>query len=181
MQRTYRRALLYMAHLVLLIALSPILAFGQTQSSEFLDVFVEDGYRGLLDPQGIVFGQDGHLYIASEESNQVLRFNGLTGDFIDVFVGTANGGLKEPKGIAFGPDENLYVSSLWTNQVLRYNGITGHFLGSFIDLENEGHEGPYDVVFGPDGNAYVSAEDAVLRSMERPASLWAGLTTAEQA
>ena len=55
---------------------------------------------------------DGNLYVASQGSNEVLRYNGITGTFIDDFVTAGLGGLTWPTGLIFGPDENLYVASV---------------------------------------------------------------------
>ncbi len=56
-----------------------------------------------------MFGPDGHLYVNSEHTNNVLRYDGATGAFIDVFA--SGGGIDESEGIGFGPDGNLYVVS----------------------------------------------------------------------
>jgi outer membrane protein assembly factor BamB len=81
-------------------------------------------HRGqLIEPEGVVFGPDGNLYVSSR-TDEVLRFNGETGKFIDVFAsgnglfdGTTgafvsefvvegSGGLSEPTFITFGPAED---------------------------------------------------------------------------
>jgi streptogramin lyase len=46
----------------------------------FLDAFVPDGRGGLAEPQDLVFGPDGNLYV-SDSLRGVLRYNGLTGGF----------------------------------------------------------------------------------------------------
>jgi hypothetical protein len=65
------------------------------------------------------------LYVASFNSNSVLRYDIVHGHFIDTFA-SVNG----PVNLVFGPEDlNLYVTS--DNSVLRYNGKTGAFMDTF--------------------------------------------------
>src|SRR5436190_22932126 len=48
--------------------------------------FVAAGSGGLDGPQGLAFGSDGNLYVASQHSNSVLKVDGGTGGFIRPFV-----------------------------------------------------------------------------------------------
>jgi DNA-binding beta-propeller fold protein YncE len=70
------------------------------------------------------------LYVTSNGSDNVLRFNGITGQFVDVFA--SGGGLVDPVDLAFAPDGAMYVTDQRTNRVLRYEGITGGFLDDFV-------------------------------------------------
>jgi streptogramin lyase len=130
-------------------------------SGEFLGVFSSGG--GLDAPYGLIFGPDGHLYVSSGSSDQILKYNGNTGAFIEVFA--AGGGLDFPVGLDFGPDGNLYVSSFRTHEVLRYDGQTG----DFIDVFASGNSllGPSGLSFGPDGLLYLyvssATSDRILR------------------
>src|SRR5687768_17331309 len=74
-------------------------------------------------------GQD--LYVSSEGTNSVKRYNGITGAFMGDFVASGSGGLDRPQGLSFGPDGHLYVSSVTSGRVLRYHGASGAFLGAF--------------------------------------------------
>jgi len=87
--------------LVLAVLLSPLLGIGNINAQE--------------------------LYLNSQNTDEVLRYNGTTGAFMNAFVSMGDGGLNRPTGLVFGPDGNLYVSSDPTNEVLRYNSTTGAF------------------------------------------------------
>lgn len=73
----------------------------------------------------------GDLFVSSESTHSVKRYDGVTGAYKGDFVTPGSGGLGGPQGIAFGPDGNLYVSSRDSNQVIRYDGQTGAFLNVF--------------------------------------------------
>lgn len=107
-------------------------------SGEFLGVAAAG--NGLARPYGNAFGPDGTLYVASFRSNQILKFNPVTGAFLGVFASDNNNGqgslngLNGPNGLAFGSDGSLYVTTEGTandangnlafayeSQVLRYS------------------------------------------------------------
>jgi secreted PhoX family phosphatase len=70
---------------------------------DFIDVFVSSESGGLGSPDGMLFGPDGNLYVASDSTDEVLRYDGVTGAFIDVFV---SGGGCLPSA-EFGPNRGL--------------------------------------------------------------------------
>ncbi|MBE7507246.1 MAG: hypothetical protein HS101_13330 [Planctomycetia bacterium] len=103
------------------------------------------------------------LYVSSDFSHEVLRYNPQTGALIDVFVSAGSGGLNQPHSIIDrGPD--IIVASFGTDQVLRYDAATGAFLGVFISGAT-GLNDPVYMIHGPDGNLYISsqASDEILR------------------
>lgn len=120
----------------------------------FIDVFVPSGSGGVNPPLDLRFGPDNNLYVASRDTNQVLRYHGVTGAFVG--VAASGGGLDAPVAETFGPDGHLYVSSIHTNQVLRYDGTTGAFIDVFAS--GGGLVQPNNLTFGPDGNLYVAGE-----------------------
>src|SRR5262249_58049319 len=103
---------------------------------------------GLSRTAGMVFGPSGDFYVGSENTNEVLRYDGITGAFKGVFVTAGSGGLARPAGIIFGGDGNLYVASVNTDSILRYDGKTGAFIDAFITPANGGTiKGPPGIVF----------------------------------
>lgn len=117
----------------------------------FLGVFASGG--GLDNPVGLTFGPDGDLYVASGDTDQVLRYDGTSGAFVSVFA--SGGGLVGTRQVNFGPDGHLYVASGATNRVLRYDGASGAFLG--IAATGGGLSGPTSFTFGSDGLLYVGS------------------------
>ena len=103
----------------------------------FIDKFVASGSGGLRNPEDLVFGPDGNLYVASDANHNVLRFQGPSGAspgaFMDIFVAGGSGGLENAQGVGFGPDGNFYVSSWKDDNVVRYQGLSGASPGAFID------------------------------------------------
>ena len=125
-------------------------------SGEFIDTFVGDApdtnideTGGLIRPYGIAFGPDGNFYVASFLSDQILRYDGTTGEFIDVFAqGNGEpGGLNGPNGLIFD-DDSLYVTT--QGSIATVNPETGEVFPDFsanlpsqvlrYDLEEAGAE-----------------------------------------
>jgi hypothetical protein len=121
-------------------------------SGKFLDVVAS----GLSNPLGLTLGSDGSLYIANQDTNEVLRANSSG---LSVFVTAGSGGLNQPRKAVFGPDGNLYVASQGTEQVLRYNRATGAFIDVFANTYiGQGLAlGPEWLQFGTDGYLYTTA------------------------
>ncbi|MCP3919032.1 MAG: hypothetical protein GY711_26100 [bacterium] len=118
-----------------------------------------DETGGLAGPSGIVFGPDGMAYVASFNSDAVLRYDGRTGAFDSVFVQPNAGGLNGPDaGLAFGPNGDLYVPSFWTDHVKRFAGSGGTFVENFTSFPASGLVRPRTVLFAGDGLVYVTSE-----------------------
>src|SRR4028118_1635767 len=129
----------------------------------------------------------GTFLVGNSRGNNVLRFDGNTGNYLGEFIPAGSGGLSNPDQIVFGPDGNgddkpdIYVSSgdkpgnsaePTASAVLRYDGTTGAFIDKFVGDnpntaadETGGLSRPYGLAFGPDGNFYVSSflSDQILR------------------
>jgi DNA-binding beta-propeller fold protein YncE len=132
------------------------------QTGQFDSAFIS---TGLIHPVGLIFRDDGLLYITnSMEGDDVRRFDALTGAYFDTLVAKGAGGLDGPQDLAFGPDGNLYISSFYTNEVIRCNSETGAFVDVFVSSNSGGLTAPVGIAFGPDGNLYVTSHtDQILR------------------
>lgn len=119
----------------------------------------QDETGGLDGPTCAIFGADGNLYVASFDTDAVLRYDGADGHFIDVFVTAGAGGLNGPDaGMAFGPDGHLYVPSYFNHRVIRYSSVDGSSLGNFVGPGVGGLQNPRTLRFRSDGVLYVSGE-----------------------
>ena len=124
---------------------------------------------GLDAPEGIVFGPDGNLYVASSTTDEILRYDGLTGAFLNTFVTAGSAGLDEPRGLAFDvASGDLFVSSGQTDEILRFNGLSGLPVGTgiFVAAGSGGLSGPVGLVFDTVANELLVASsntDRVLR------------------
>lgn len=123
----------------------------------FIDNFVAVGNSARL--QGateFTFGPDGNLYAIAADvvpgsppqvtSQEIKRYNGVTGAFMDIFIPEGAGGLGTPFDLAFGPDGNLYIID-GTNDVKRYNGTTGAFIDILVPAVSVGPGGASGLAF----------------------------------
>ncbi len=159
------------------ISISDATATEGSNGGKFIDVFAQD-VANLQWPSDLAFGPDGDLYVLGKATDNIVRFDGVTGATKGEFVLAGSGGLDNPNFFSFGPDGNLYVASRSggpegrINRILRFDGFTGEQLpapgnsgADFVVAGAGGLDGARSPVFGPDGNLYVSSviTDQVLR------------------
>jgi sugar lactone lactonase YvrE len=141
--------------------------------------FVAPASGGLNIARDLAFGPDGYLYVVSDGTDAVLRFDPVTGAPAGVsglpddavFIASGSGGLDAPRGVIF-QGAYVYVTSVGTetpgfgkDSVLRFDAVTGAPAGVsglpddavFIASGSGGLDNPTRMVFGPDGKAYVSS------------------------
>ncbi len=93
----------------------------------FLDVVTIGG--DLAGAEGITFGADGMLYVASSGNDKVLVYNPNTNTFVRQFniVNDDLYTIDMPIGIAFGPDGDLYVATCGDHNVVRFSGPIANY------------------------------------------------------
>ena len=98
--------------------------------------------------------QDHSLFVCSS-TNQVLRYDTVTGAFSGTFI-SAQSGLDLPVELVFGPDANgeglaadVYVSCFGDSSVRRFDGTSGVPIGdgSFVRPGAGGLDGPVGLAF----------------------------------
>jgi len=112
---------------------------------------------GLEHPYQCLVGPQGDLFVAGQDNNAVLRYDGKTGESKGAFVKPGEGGLNSIRGIVFHPSGDLLVAGRDNDAVLRYDGSTGQFKGEFVPKKDSKLDRPVQLHFGPDGNLYVSS------------------------
>ncbi len=149
-------------------------------TGNFLGVFVGDDPEttnvdesgGLNGPEGLTFGDDGQLYVASSATHSILRYDGSTGQWMDAFVPSRSGGLAWPHGVVFRAGQ-LYVTGAATDAVLRYD-VDGQFMDEFAPAGSGGLDNPRDLAFGNNGMLYVNSggTNEVLAYGDQPAAVF---------
>jgi len=116
----------------------------------FSKTLIKPGAGGLKSPQGIQFGSDNNIYVASAGTNQILKFN-VNGQALGVFSELPK--TCYPTDIVFGPDSNLFVSCTGMGKVIALNANSGQQLGTAA--QGGGLSQPMGITFGPGNTLYV--------------------------
>lgn len=136
-------------------------------TGDFVDVFVSVGAGGIEHPDGMMFGPDANndgnpeLYVTGWLSNNIIRYDGVTGLPLGNFVTAGSGGLSFPFAMALHNDE-LFVTSAGTNEILKFDAFSGNFISVVTD---EGLDYPRGLTFGSDDLLYVTSgnDDRIIR------------------
>lgn len=99
---------------------------------------------------GLAFGPDGNLYVASHIGRQIVALNADTGEIVKR-LGRAEK-IDLPESLAFGPDGSLYWSSFpgWTGIKAGRLAPDGTSAGAYSLPA-----GDWPIFFSPDGRLYV--------------------------
>src|SRR5688572_14803474 len=115
--------------------------------------FIDLLAAGIIQPNEMQIGPDGHLYVNSSEFigtrfGRILRFNLHTGDTLGIAAST---GGEPIRGFEFGPNGNLFVATPNDGRVVEFDPM-GTKVRDFIS----GLSTPIAIRFGPDGDLYVA-------------------------
>ncbi|MFO0808128.1 MAG: S8 family serine peptidase [Gemmataceae bacterium] len=124
----------------------------------YIGNFVAAGSGGLTNVNGIAFGPDGNLYVASNVTLEVKRYSGQTGAFIDNFVPAGSGGIGGARNIIIPGDGYLYLTDAnASTNVFRYSATTGAFVDVFaLGPPGNGQLGGNGMAFAHSGELYVT-------------------------
>ena len=97
-----------------------------TSPGTLIDTFVLPGSGGLAGIQhdSLHFGPGGDLYVSSNSTSSVLRFDGITGIFEEAVVIPGAGGLSIAGAFTFDSTGRMYVASQLGHEILRYGAAS---------------------------------------------------------
>jgi len=103
-----------------------------SKTGQFIEVLDSANTAGVSAPQGIVFGPDGMLYVASLGNGKVVRYDTGNRSFKDAFTTVSVRGIAKPQPIEprFDSDGNLIVSTFEGGRILKYQGPRTEALNS---------------------------------------------------
>jgi hypothetical protein len=128
----------------------------------FLGTFIATGSGGLSGPTAPVFDPSGsYLYVVSNGTNQVLKYNAQTGAFVGV---TASSILSDPRDLKFGTDGLLYVLSRGNNRIPRYTE-SGTYVDDYVPAGSGGMNQALSMAFAPNGDLYVAVKTNGIQQM----------------
>ena len=92
---------------------------------------------GVDGPTGMALDRQLRLLVASFGTDQILRYDSVTGKLLDIFINDDEGHMDCPEGMLLLPDR-LLVASFLNDKVLSYHPETGAFQeifarGSYLD------------------------------------------------
>jgi hypothetical protein len=127
-----------------------------------LTELVPPGSGGLANPFYVTV-EEGVLYASSHDTDEILRYDALTGAPMGVEVAAGSGGLDGPRGLDHGEDGSLYVASSLNHLVLVYapDGSFSRVLATGVPVPCGLAVGPgQEICVGSAGNLGVHCYDA---------------------
>jgi hypothetical protein len=103
----------------------------------------------LNSPIGLAVDASGNLYVANQNTNQILVFNSA---YAQQTGKTITNGIAEPTGVAIDAYGNLWVANYSNNSITEY---TGGVLQSANTITNE-ISGPQNIAFDEIGDLWVN-------------------------
>lgn len=128
----------------------------EPDDGEFFRTFAEGDPLDV--PLGLLFDNNGDVYVSSCDNSSVLYYDGGFGGLISIIIPSGSGGLECPSSLLFAPNRTILVASLVSDEVLRYDRDSGDFIDVFVSAGSGGLNAPRDMKFGPNGNLYVVSE-----------------------
>mmetsp|Transcript_72188 Transcript_72188/g.150818 ORF Transcript_72188/g.150818 Transcript_72188/m.150818 type:complete len:246 (-) Transcript_72188:17-754(-) len=103
------------------------------------------GGVGLDGATGLAVDDKLRIYVASFATDQVFRYDSVTGEFVDIFINDDHNRIDCPEGLLLLPDKML-VASFLNDRILSYS-----LDGSFIEVLGQGWhlDGPQTMLLHP--------------------------------
>jgi DNA-binding beta-propeller fold protein YncE len=107
-----------------------IYAFHGT-SGAYLGAFAGPG-SPLDGPKGMAFLNSGNLLVVSQLSNEVLEYDGATGEFVRIFNDEAS--FQNPSAVEVGPNGHVFLAAIVAaeGRVYEYDQASGRRMDPFI-------------------------------------------------
>ena len=147
-----------------------ILYISSSNNNQVLKYYVKENKTDIIShadnlmkkPQNLLLDDRSNLYVVSEATNSILRYDTNSTDAIQEFITDRSKDLAMPKDIGLfdADDDKIYdevcVNDLRVNSIKCYNRETGYFERLMVVPFNRGIVGVENSVVGPDGELYVS-------------------------
>jgi sugar lactone lactonase YvrE len=103
-----------------------------SKTGQLLEVLDSANTAGVSAPQGVTFGPDGMLYVASLGNGKVVRYDTERKSFKDAFTTVSVSGIAKPQPIEprFDSDGNLTVSTFEGGRIFKFQGPRTEALNS---------------------------------------------------
>jgi hypothetical protein len=133
-----------------------VVAF-DADSGELLGTLVESGAGGLNLPGTLLITPAGNLLVCSEGTDQVLEFDGETGEFIK--VAAEGSGLDAPGALLYDSAGYLLVANSEGDSVLKFWPEDGTFIETFVAPGAGGLDKAVGMLWNDRGNLLVCSRN----------------------